>query len=86
MGVKSHDETKLPKWAQSVIRDLRREIERRDALKQAYHLLSRDGGWFTIHGHDVGGEPWTLYTLSNRGAHAVCSIGAGDVLLVGRKK
>ncbi len=88
----NHDETKLPKWVQDKLLRLReerdavaRELER---LKQAHAVLSRDD-WFTIPGPPEGSvqdDRYYLFYLSCSGAHPACSLGVGDVLLIGRAK
>jgi hypothetical protein len=72
---------------------LRKEIDRLERelarTKEAHGILSRDS-WFPISGppdgsvHDDG--YYHLFYLSKNGAHAACSLGVGDVLLVGRKE
>lgn len=86
-----HDETKLPKWAQKQLADLRYELDslngRYERMGQAEEVLhNRD--WFTIPGprKEAEIESYSLFRLYTNGAHPVCSIRKGDVLLVGRAK
>ena len=80
---------KLPKWAQSVIGDLRDSIDLRDdeiaRLKTAHSVLT-DLEWFTIPGPSFEeNETFRyLFLLYRNGAQAVCTLGRGDTLLVGR--
>lgn len=84
------DITKLPKWAQELIRDQRTDIEMLQSLKKAHAVL--DGReWFTINGpskmcpESLSPDGWYyLFYLYPSGAHPACSIGPNDVLLVGR--
>lgn len=88
-----HDETKLPKWAQSLIADLRREIDMSKSevnrYRQAHAVLDRKG-WFTICGPPARAivpsapEHYHLFYMSCDGAHPACSLGVGDIVLVGR--
>jgi len=81
------DETKLPKWAQKRLADLRLRIQRLERLREA-HAVLKDREWFVINGPvDPGEFPndiIRLFVLSQNSAHAVCSLGQGDTLLVGR--
>ena len=83
-----NDETKLPKWAQRKLNELRHEIKSLKALKDVYAILSdtkRD--WFAVHGpkfNNNNNEPLTLWVLYPNKPHAVCSLSANDVLFVGR--
>jgi hypothetical protein len=89
---KEHNESSLPVWAQNLIVGLR---SRNDILakelnrtKEA-HTVLKCNGWYT-----VGGPPpdavfprdiYYLWFLDRSGAHMACSLGKGDILLVGRK-
>lgn len=80
----------LPKWAQETIISLRQEIEQSQhkirRLKSAHAVLDRKD-WFIIPGpppRSVEDGIYKLFYLSGEGAHPACSLGVGDVLLVGR--
>jgi len=76
---------KLPKWAQRHIEDLNREIERRDGLVKAHALLCKEQReWFIISNRI--NEVERLWLLDKDAPHAICSLGPGDILLVGRKR
>ena len=90
-----HDESKLPKWAQKRIADLKGDIDslRSELLrtKAAHSILFERTGWFTINGPSPscvkeGTDMYNLFYLSNEGSHAVCSLREGDIVLVGRKE
>jgi hypothetical protein len=82
----------LPQWTQALIKErdeqitaLTGELER---YKQAHAVLHDYSGWFTVHGpvciNGILQEPESLFFLSKDGAHRACSLGPGDLLLVGR--
>jgi len=79
-----HDVAKLPRWAQKRIKQAEDELER---LRQAHAVLT-ECEWFALHGpYPASDRDWIrLWTLSEDGAHSICSLGRGDVLLVGRAK
>jgi len=88
-----HDITKQPKWVQSLIADKVAELNRTKAelkrLQAAHGLLAeRDREWFTIPNPAKGRGPdhRYLFMLKTNQAVAVCSLGRGDTLLVGRAK
>jgi hypothetical protein len=87
---REHDETTLPRWAQDRLASLRSTIEqqRQDlgALSVAHAVLSEGHRWFIIPGPDFheGEERRGLFVLSRNQAVAVCTLGKGDRLLVGR--
>lgn len=83
---------KLPKWAQEHVLELREELRQKDLeierLKQAHAILTERRGWFTIQGppdNSVSGGLYKLFYLGSDGAHPACTLGVGDLLLVGRK-
>ena len=80
-----HDETKLPKWAQIQIANLRREIE---SIKKIHAILSdQDRDWFQI--RDVVPEEEqsvTLWILRPNTPTAICSLGKEDMVFIGRAK
>lgn len=81
-----YNESKLPKWAQKRLNDLRLEIQRLQALERA-HCVLHNRRWFVLNDSKAGQQPHTkLFVLYENGAHPVCSIGKGDVLLIGRAK
>lgn len=73
----THDDSKLPKWAQAELANLREKLDR---TERAHAVLSgRD--WYTIGAHSP--EEFTLFRLAENHASAVCTVGKGAVLLVG---
>jgi hypothetical protein len=89
---RKHDESKLPKWAQKKLAEQRQEIKLLQSLKEAHAVLDKRE-WFTIPGPPAdkrgrssysGDNVYNLWTLSNSGAHPVCSLYVADILLVGR--
>jgi len=87
--MRDHDETKLPKWAQDRMTELRREVERRDGLQKLHYILCEpEREWFTFPGPSFGsGEEYRKLFLLNRDSAAfVCGLGPGDLLFVGRAK
>lgn len=92
----SHNEDTLPAWAREKLAECRRKIDALsgeiERLKEAHGLLA-NREWFTVQGPKPGmktwsdGEPRTTYRLwllDRDSPHPVCSLGVGDVLLVGR--
>lgn len=81
-------ESKLPLWAQRLIVQLRMQLKGAQVRAQAAAITTeRNREWFTLRfSARDDGQPTSLFVLSNQGAHPVCSLGAGDVLLVGRAK
>jgi len=85
----THDETKLPKWAQEKMATLRREVQRRDALQQLHGLLCEpERDWFTIQGppFESDEEYRNLFLLNRNSAITFCGLGRGDLLFIGRAK
>ncbi len=89
--IANHDETKLPKWAQKRLADLRRDIEhaqaRLDTVEQMNAVMCdprRD--WFTIPGPQLSEERdhRILFVLGTNQATPVCDLGRGDLLFIGR--
>ncbi len=86
-------ERRLPLWAQQTIEGLRRtaisQIKEMNRLRQAHSILTEQKGWHTVPYRppdvDTPADRWMLFSLYTNGAHPVCSLGPGDVLLVGRK-
>lgn len=85
-------EAGLPKWVKETMAILRRTIaelrEQNGKLSEAHEVLSPGRNWFTLPGPPMdGGEAFRKFFLLNRdGADCVCSVGRGDVLLIGRAK
>lgn len=90
---KEHNESSLPVWARNLIVGLRSRndilINELKRTKEAHAVLTGHTGWYT-----VGGPPpdaifprdiYYLWFLDRGGAHMACSLGKGDILLVGRK-
>jgi hypothetical protein len=79
------DESKLPKWAQRTIDDLRREISSLQALKDMHAILSDpDRDWFPVRNVVADNEEVnTLWLLYPNEPHALCVLGKNDVLFVG---
>lgn len=89
----AHDEAKLPQWAQALIKSLRFDAEMlRSELERMgeAHAVLTDREWFTVHGpKDPGSYPnnsYRLWFLGRDDPHPACSLGKGDVLLVGRSR
>lgn len=78
------EESRLPKWAQKRLIELREELQR---LRAAHQLLS-EHRWFTIHGPRFTDDEdfRRLFILDKDAAVSLCSLGKGDVLMVGRCK
>jgi len=76
--------TKLPKWVQKILAEKDGEIERLQGLRKLHGFLTahKDVEWFCI---GPVKEDMTLFQLQNNHAHAICFLGEGDVLFVGRK-
>jgi len=79
------DVSKLPKWAQRLLKEKDMEIERLQGLRDLHAFLTahKDVEWYSI---GPAKENMTLFQLQNNHAHAICSLGEGDVLFVGRKR
>lgn len=83
---------KLPRWVQSEFAERNRELDdlrRQLANLQAAHEVLEHRLWFVLTGpteHDVqiGDKVRHLWCLDFDRPFAVCSIGPGDVLLIGR--
>jgi hypothetical protein len=90
-GIMEHDLTKLPKWAQLLIetKDVEKNLLKmeNEGLNKAHEILM-NREWFTISGPAFkdGEEFRYLWYLSHEHPHAVCSLGRGDVLVIGRDK
>lgn len=83
------DEARLPKWAQARLRDLRIEIkDLESALHRANmaHEVLTGREWFSIPGPPEEGEWRGLWVLKADDARKICSLGKGDVLIVGRNR
>ena len=75
------DRTKLTKKWREEIERLETEVAQ---LRKAHAVLFDYGGWFTL---GVGTEhPLKLFTCSEDGTHCIASVGAGDIMLIGRKR
>ena len=89
----THDESKLPKWAQDRLEsqreDLRHLTSRCDKLQLAHRVLT-ERNWFTVQGPSPDAvypnDRYHLWYLQPDGAHPACSLGKGDVVLVGRRE
>lgn len=87
----THDESKLPKWAQDRLESLREDARhlagRLDNLQSAHSVLM-NRNWFTVPGPPSDAaypnDIYRLWYLKPDGAHPACSLGKGDVVLVGR--
>lgn len=87
--MKDHDETKLPKWAQERMAELRREVARCDGLQKLHHVMCEpERDWYTFPGppFDSGEEYRKLFLLNRDSAVFVGGLGPGDSLFVGRAK
>lgn len=83
----NESEKKLPKWAQTELALLRYENKMLDDLRAAHQVLM-DREWFTLSGPTfLDQETYrTLWVLDREDPVRVCSLGKGDVLLIGRAK
>lgn len=84
-----HDERKLPKWAQELISEPRDDLVQERALRRRTteaHAVLLNREWFTIPGPDIidSVDFRRLWWLERDNPYAACSLGRGDVLLVGR--
>lgn len=83
--MKPHHIETLPKWTQKMLQAQDREIARLQALRQAHEILSDpDSNWFTV--RNIESEGFVLFRLFRDQAQAICSLGPGDILIVGRAK
>lgn len=86
-----HDIKKLPKWVQQMLAEKDDRIEQieqeKERMEKAHDILI-EREWFTIPNPVEGDGPEyrSLFLLTTNHAQPVCSIGKGDILLVGRKK
>ena len=86
-----HNVKKLPKWAQKLLDDKDKTIQRleqeKERVERAHALLS-DLDWFTIPGPVGESDPeyLSLYVLRTNSAHPVCTLGRHDRLLIGQGK
>jgi len=86
------DLRKLPQWAQRHIAQFEQEIEAQrramERLREAHSILfTRE--WFVLNGPNptwTDRERYRLWILNRDDALPVCSLGPGDVLLVGRER
>ncbi len=89
----THDENKLPRWAQERLADLRHQVflanEARERALIA-HAATVGKDWFTLPGPPQAAvfpnDSYHLFYLSHSGAHPVCTLYKGDSLLIGRKE
>ena len=78
----------LPKWAQEKILRLMNEhteMRHRLAAAQAANEICSKMEWSTVGGPLMLTEPRRLYLLEKDGATWVCTVGPGDILLIGRR-
>lgn len=79
------DISKLPKWAQRQIKELQERVIR---AEQTIPWTKPGMQWFTMYhpDHRAKGDkaPRRLFTLSEDGAHHVCTVGPKDCVFVGR--
>lgn len=78
--MKDHRIERLPKWAQNRITEAEAYAER---VKVTHALMNGFDDWFTI--GNLTPETRHLYMFDHDSCHAVCCVGDGDVLIVGRK-
>lgn len=79
----------LPKWAQDHIQDLKSEIDRLQAIKDLYAILSdRDRDWFPINGPEKysNRKVIKLWVFNRDDPFLVATLYPGDRLFVGRGK
>lgn len=79
-----HDIAKQPKWVQEHIADLEHKIAALQELKTLHAILcDADRDWFAVPNNED--DFFILWRLHKDKPHAICSIGPGDLLFVGRK-
>jgi hypothetical protein len=81
------DESMLPKWAQSRIQYLRRDIANLETIKKMSTVIA-DRDWFTLP-NAFGGcdrDILHLWILTSDHPFSVCSLYKGDMLFIGRAK
>ena len=87
------DQTKLPKWAQRVITELRSESIRANTklnnIEKAHETLT-EREWFTVNYSDLFDKTWSksmsLNVIHLDKVQPICSISEGDIVLIGRSK
>ncbi len=85
----NHSEDRLPKWIQEELSELRGRIttleNELNNVKEA-HVVLFDRKWFAIQGPSFADKDdiRKLWFLDKEHPFPVCSLGKGDVLLVGR--
>ena len=85
---------RLPKWARARFSQYEEALKCKqaelDMVKRAHAVLFDYGHWFTIHGPPKECSTmdglYHLFFLGHTGAHAACSLGPNDILLVGRRE
>lgn len=91
MSSKFPEESKLPKWAQARLEELRDDRTylqgELDRTRAAHALTVDHNSWLTIQGPPLNSEEEVrrLFWLSSEGARVAVSLYPGDVLLVGRR-
>ena len=86
----THEIRTLPKWAQKLLDDHHRELDRQrhelENTRKAHAVLT-NREWFVLSGPDFADkdEVRGLFVLSRNHAGQLCSLGYGDMLLVGRR-
>lgn len=81
----------LPKWAQNLIHSKNKDIEvlkRRNENLEKINSILQENEWFTIKApyYVKENEYIHLWIFEKDNPTAICSLGSGDILFVGRKK
>ncbi len=87
LPIQNHDVSKLPKWVQKLINDLNYTIDHLQSLKKA-HCVLMDRDWFNVLGppFESNEDYRNLFIMNRNSANCICSLGKGDILLIGRAK
>ena len=82
-----HDESKLPKWAQKRLNDLRQEVASLENLKTIHAILSdKDPNWSSLTGLCNEGQNYrNLWVIDCDHPRPVCTVGKNDVVFIGRQ-
>lgn len=78
------DETKLPLWVKASLTALRWQVQHLETIRDM-QAITAERDWFVLpSSNDLATT--VLYILRDNAAIAVCSLGQGDALFVGRAK
>ena len=83
----NYNEATLPKWAQKRLENMRHVIGRLEGLRSLHALLAeKRRSWFTLQGPPPRNKRETtkLWILDADNPYAVCTLGKGDILFIGK--